>query len=78
MLENGAMEPNRPPAAPEAPLEPEEYYMDGPNLVFTEAHHLKRGFCCSSGCRHCPFGYRGPAAALFGSLPLPDDEPAEG
>lgn len=23
--------------------------------VFTAAYHLKRGACCGSGCRHCPF-----------------------
>jgi alkyl hydroperoxide reductase subunit AhpF len=37
------------------PLEPGDYYMDGPNLVFTEQYHLKRGYCCGSGCRHCPY-----------------------
>jgi hypothetical protein len=26
-------------------------------LVFTEKYHLKRGYCCRSGCRHCPYGY---------------------
>ncbi|MBO9667517.1 MAG: hypothetical protein J7501_11980 [Bdellovibrio sp.] len=23
--------------------------------VFTEHSHLKRGSCCGSGCRHCPW-----------------------
>ena len=46
--------PTDPPAAPPA-LEPEDYYFEGPNLVFTAAYHLKRGSCCGSGCRHCPF-----------------------
>lgn len=23
--------------------------------VFTAAFHLRRGECCGSGCRHCPF-----------------------
>lgn len=23
--------------------------------VFTAAHHLKRGRCCRSCCRHCPY-----------------------
>ena len=32
-----------------------DYYMDGPYLVFTEAYHRKRGYCCQSGCRHCPW-----------------------
>ncbi|MBT9554500.1 MAG: hypothetical protein IV100_00670 [Myxococcales bacterium] len=25
--------------------------------VFTEQSHLDRGYCCGSGCRHCPFGH---------------------
>jgi hypothetical protein len=41
-------------------LEPEDYYFEGPYMVFTAAYHLKRGFCCQSGCRHCPYG-RSPA-----------------
>ena len=46
----------KPPTAPKpTALEPEDYYMEGPNLVFTAAYHLKRGSCCGSGCRHCPY-----------------------
>jgi hypothetical protein len=36
-------------------LAPEDFYYEGPYLVFTAAYHLKRGFCCGSGCRHCPY-----------------------
>ena len=36
-------------------LAPEDFYYEGPYLVFTAAYHLKRGTCCSSGCRHCPY-----------------------
>lgn len=36
-------------------LEPEDYYVEHGRWVFTEAYHLKRGHCCGSGCRHCPF-----------------------
>jgi ATP-binding cassette subfamily B (MDR/TAP) protein 1 len=25
--------------------------------VFTELRHKQRGYCCGSGCRHCPFGH---------------------
>lgn len=32
-----------------------EFYMEGPFLVFTEAYHLRRGYCCNTGCRHCPY-----------------------
>jgi len=39
-------------------LEPEDYYYSEEGyLVFTEAYHTKRGYCCQSGCRHCPFGF---------------------
>ncbi len=41
---------------PEAPAEGVDYYFDGEYMVFTAAYHRKRGFCCGSGCRHCPYG----------------------
>jgi len=31
------------------------YFTDEGLMVFTEAYHLKRGYCCDSGCRHCPY-----------------------
>jgi hypothetical protein len=46
----------KPPTAPKPPaLEPEDYYMEGDYMVFTAAYHVKRGYCCGSGCRHCPY-----------------------
>jgi hypothetical protein len=36
-------------------LLPEDFYYEGPYLVFTAAYHLKRGYCCNSNCRHCPY-----------------------
>ncbi len=34
----------------------EDHYIDENGLyVFTELHHLKRGYCCQNGCRHCPY-----------------------
>ena len=36
-------------------LQPDEFYYDGPYLVFTETYHLRRGYCCNSDCRHCPY-----------------------
>lgn len=39
-------------------LEPEDFYMSELGyLVFTEKYLLKRGYCCKSGCKHCPYGY---------------------
>lgn len=35
--------------------EGEDYYLEDGYLVFTEAYHRKRGYCCGSGCRHCPW-----------------------
>jgi hypothetical protein len=48
------------PAPGEAPqsaelLQPGDFYMEGPYMVFTEAYHLRRGYCCNSDCRHCPY-----------------------
>ena len=40
-------------------LQPEDYYIDKKTgfLVFTKIYHLKRGYCCGSGCRHCPYNH---------------------
>jgi hypothetical protein len=53
------MEKDSRTAAPQSlsALEAEDYYFEGPKLVFTAAYHLKRGSCCNSGCRHCPYGF---------------------
>ena len=32
-----------------------DYYIENGRWVFTEVFHKKRGTCCGSGCRHCPF-----------------------
>ena len=31
-------------------------------MVFTRLAHLKRGRCCGSACRHCPFGHENVGA----------------
>ena len=37
-------------------LEKQDYYFDNEGLmVFTRSYHLKRGFCCNSGCHNCPY-----------------------
>ncbi len=34
----------------------EDYYLTPEGyIVFTEAYHLKRGYCCQNNCRHCPY-----------------------
>jgi len=34
------------------------YYIENGFYVFTEKYHLQRGYCCKSGCRHCPYGFK--------------------
>jgi hypothetical protein len=39
-------------------IEGEDFYREGGFFVFTRQYHLKRGHCCGSGCRHCPYDPR--------------------
>jgi urocanate hydratase len=42
---------------PEQLVEGIDYYIESGFVVFT-AHYLRnRGYCCESGCRHCPYGF---------------------
>ena len=35
-----------------------DYYLNEEGLlVFTEKFLLDRGYCCGSGCKHCPYNY---------------------
>jgi len=36
-------------------LEARDYYLENGLFVFTAAFLRKRGYCCESGCRHCPY-----------------------
>jgi hypothetical protein len=45
---------NRQQAAPLKVL-PGDFYFEQGLIVFTAAYHLRRGYCCGSGCRHCPY-----------------------
>ena len=36
-------------------LQPKDFYWENGSMVMTEEYHKKRGSCCGSGCRHCPF-----------------------
>jgi hypothetical protein len=36
-----------------------DFYFDESGLmVLTKKFHLKKGFCCGNGCRHCPYNYK--------------------
>ena len=34
-----------------------DFYWEGPYMIFTEKYLRERGYCCKSGCRHCPYGF---------------------
>ncbi|WP_420582020.1 DUF5522 domain-containing protein [Reichenbachiella sp.] len=37
---------------------PDYYFNEQGFMVFTAAYHLKRGYCCKNGCKHCPYGFK--------------------
>lgn len=43
--------------ADEVFLEGLDFYFDDGLMVLTRRYLLNRGFCCESGCRHCPYGF---------------------
>jgi Family of unknown function (DUF5522) len=45
-------------------VEGEDFYMENGHVVFTALYHLRRGRCCGSGCRHCPYGGEEGEAAV--------------
>jgi Family of unknown function (DUF5522) len=34
-----------------------DYYYEHGLMVFTAQYLRDRGYCCTSGCRHCPYGF---------------------
>lgn len=39
-------------------IENEDYYYNQQGyIVLTENFHLKKGYCCGNGCKHCPYNY---------------------
>lgn len=48
----------------------EDYYFNEKGLlVFTEAYHIKRGYCCGNKCRHCPYQHENVPEDNFKNLP---------
>lgn len=43
---------------PQDKLEEGDFYLSPEGFkIKTEKYLLKRGYCCQSGCKHCPYGY---------------------
>ena len=39
-------------------IEGEDFYYNTQGyIVLTENFHLKKGFCCGNGCKHCPYNF---------------------
>ena len=61
MTSSGAAAAGRVPAPEQTRVNPtplvegEDYYLEGELFIFTERYHLRRGYCCENGCRHCPY-----------------------
>jgi|KBSSwiStaDraftv2_1062776.scaffolds.fasta_scaffold1142685_2 hypothetical protein len=51
-------EEDSPPSDDSELLEGLDYYLEDGLFVFTAAFLRKRGYCCESGCRHCPYQNR--------------------
>jgi hypothetical protein len=49
------MPQDQPRQAPKPAPDQSDYYFEHGLLVYTATYHLKRGSCCGSGCRHCPY-----------------------
>jgi len=43
-------------------IRPGDFYFESGFAVFTAAYLLRRGYCCGSGCRHCPYQSRARSA----------------
>jgi hypothetical protein len=39
-----------------------DYYLENGRYVFTADFLQRRGYCCGSGCRHCPYPKSADAA----------------
>ncbi len=53
--------------------EKEDYYFNEEGLmVFTEAYHRKRGYCCKNKCRHCPWKF-GKKSGQNSSSPMTNE-----
>lgn len=37
----------------------QDFYYENGKKVMTEKYHRDRGYCCGSGCRHCPYVPKG-------------------
>ena len=46
---------DRHPSAQRPAHRRKDYYTEDGSMVFTASYLQRRGYCCGSGCRHCPY-----------------------
>jgi Family of unknown function (DUF5522) len=51
-------------AKPKRLSEGTDYYLEDGKMVLTTHFLLERGYCCNSGCRHCPYGDEAPTLGI--------------
>jgi hypothetical protein len=51
-----------------------DYYVENGLYVFTADYLRRRGYCCESGCRHCPYGFTTSKSRNETADDPPDDE----
>lgn len=52
-----------------AMIEGIHYYVNEDGwVVLTERYLLERGYCCSNGCKHCPYDYENVPEPLRSEL----------
>ncbi|MEY3195358.1 MAG: hypothetical protein RIQ78_1455 [Bacteroidota bacterium] len=49
-------------------VENRDYYLENGYFVLTESFLEQRGYCCGSGCRHCPYPKKEKNAPLKATL----------
>jgi hypothetical protein len=48
-------ETNNESTSPGTFVEGTDFYFDDGFMVLTAGYLRRRGYCCSNGCRHCPY-----------------------
>ncbi len=56
--------------------EGKDFYLENDYRVMTESYLIRRGYCCSNGCRHCPYWPKAQKGNtdLRGASPSPSEK----
>lgn len=55
-----------------------DYVVEAGLWVFTREYLLRRGYCCKSGCRNCPYGFQKSGLEKGGfRKPAPDADTSD-